>query len=415
MPARRPRALRPPAASKALAELQAEAVEQLGHGLRAHLEPVARVEPRELLRVGDDRAAEPVELAEEVLEPGRRDDLEDPARLVARVPEGVPLVTRLEDEVAGAGLDDVVAEEGAHPALEDVAVLVLARVPVQRGGERARRHRVLDEREALARVDAVDQEADADAAEEALLPLVGGDDPGTCDCGAHLESPFIEHLCRANIRYGSISVNIQKTTMSHQRRPYRMTRRAELEDETHRRITESTVALHEELGPARTTISAVAERAGVRRSTVYRHFPTEEALFAACSSHWRAENPPPELGGWAAVDDPAERTEKEPGELSAFHGRTHAMYESLLRDEPLVPVVQRLLRDFHVYLEAIQDVLLAGRGLRGRAARRTRAAIGHAVGFPTWRSLVLDQRLAADEAVALMASFVETSATPAAT
>ena len=203
--------------------------------------------------------------------------------------------------------------------------------------------------------------------------------------------------------------------MSDEKRPYRMTRRAELEDATRRRITESTVALHEELGPARTTISAVAERAGVRRSTVYRHFPTEEALFAACSSHWRAENPPPELAVWAAVDDPAERTEQALGELYSFYGRTHAMYESLLRDEHLVPVVQRLLRDFHGYLDAIQDVLMAGRGLRGRAARRARAAIGHAVGFPTWRSLVLDQGLAADEAVALMASLVETGATHAAT
>lgn len=195
--------------------------------------------------------------------------------------------------------------------------------------------------------------------------------------------------------------------MSDERRRYRMKRRAELEDETRRRITESTVALHEELGPARTTISAVAERAGVRRSTVYRHFPTEEALFAACSSHWRAENPPPDLREWAAVDDPAERTESALGELYTFYARTHAMYESLLRDEPLVPVVQRLMRDFHGYLDAIQDVLTAGRGLRGRTARRTRAAIGHAVAFPTWRSLVLEQGLPGAEAVELMSRLVE--------
>ena len=186
-----------------------------------------------------------------------------------------------------------------------------------------------------------------------------------------------------------------------------MTRRAELEDATRRRITESTVALHEELGPARTTISAVAERAGVRRSTVYRHFPTEEALFAACSSHWRAENPPPELAVWAAVDDPAERTEQALGELYSFYGRTHAMYESLLRDEPLVPVVQRLLRDFHGYLDAIQDVLMAGRGLRGAAARRTRAAIGHALAFPTWRSLAREQGLSTGDTVRVMSLLVE--------
>jgi len=188
-----------------------------------------------------------------------------------------------------------------------------------------------------------------------------------------------------------------------------MTRRAELEDETRRRITESTVALHEELGPARTSISAVAERAGVRRSTVYRHFPTEEALFAACSSHWRAANPPPESAAWAAIGDPAERTVIALRELYAFYARTHAMYESLLRDEPLVPIVQLLMRDFHGYLQASGDVLMAGRGLRGRAARRTRAAIGHALAFSTWRSLVREQGLDGDEAVTLMAQLVADS------
>ena len=198
--------------------------------------------------------------------------------------------------------------------------------------------------------------------------------------------------------------------MSGQRRPYRMTRRAELEGETRRRITESAVALHEEVGPARTTISAVAERAGVRRSTVYRHFPTEEALFAACSSHWRAEHPPPDIGAWAALQSPTGRTELALGELYAFYARTRAMYESLLRDEPLVPIVERLLGDFHGYLRATQDVLMAGRGLRGRAARRTRAAIGHAVAFATWRSLTLEQGLAVDDAVALMSSLVEGAA-----
>src|ERR1051325_4867695 len=97
--------------------------------------------------------------------------------------------------------------------------------------------------------------------------------------------------------------------MSDQKRPYRMKRRAELEEQTRRRITESTVALHEEVGPARTSISAIADREGVRRSTVYRHFPNDEALFAACSSHYRAANPPPELDAWAEIEDPVERTQ----------------------------------------------------------------------------------------------------------
>jgi AcrR family transcriptional regulator len=199
---------------------------------------------------------------------------------------------------------------------------------------------------------------------------------------------------------------IRTTGMSAQKRPYRMTRRAELEEETRTRITESTVALHEQLGPARTSISAVAERAGVRRSTVYRHFPDEAALFAACSSHWRAANPPPDLAAWAAIADPAARTEVALGDLYAFYRRTEAMYASLLRDEPVMPIVQRLLRGFHDYLKAIEGTLMAGRGLRGGAARRTRAAIGHAAAFPTWRSLTHDQGLSDGEAVALMCRLV---------
>jgi AcrR family transcriptional regulator len=197
--------------------------------------------------------------------------------------------------------------------------------------------------------------------------------------------------------------------MSTETRPYRKKRRAELEEQTRRRITESAVALHEELGPARTSISAVAERAGVQRSTVYRHFPDEEALFAACSSHWRAANPPPDPSAWAAIEDPEERTEIAFRELYGFYRRTEGMYISLLRDEPLVPILQHLLGGFYAYLNAIQEVLMAGRGLRGAAARRTRAAIGHALAFPTWRSLTAEQELADDDAVALMCALVEGS------
>jgi AcrR family transcriptional regulator len=186
-----------------------------------------------------------------------------------------------------------------------------------------------------------------------------------------------------------------------------MKRRAELEEQTRRRITESTVALHRELGPARTSISAVAERAGVRRSTVYRHFPDDESLFAACSSHFRATNPPPDPGAWATIEDPEERTATALRELYAFYGQTEEMYTSLLRDEPLVPIVQRLLQGFYGYLRAVEDGLMAGRGLRGRAARRTRAAIGHALAFPTWRSLTRDQGLDDADAVGLMCGLVD--------
>jgi AcrR family transcriptional regulator len=188
-----------------------------------------------------------------------------------------------------------------------------------------------------------------------------------------------------------------------------MTRRAELEEATRRRITESAVALHQELGPAQTSITAIAERAGVRRSTVYRHFPNNEALFAACSSHFRAAHPPPDPRTWQAIGDAATRTETALDELYAFYGRTHAMYVSLLRDESLVPAVERRLQDFYGYLRAVQAALMSGRSLRGRAARRTRAAIGHAIAFPTWRSLTQEQGMSHDDAVALMCALVESA------
>src|SRR5262245_7323206 len=192
--------------------------------------------------------------------------------------------------------------------------------------------------------------------------------------------------------------------MSDEKRPYRMKRRAELEAETRRRITESAVALHERVGPAQTSITAIAEEAGVRRSTVYRHFPDEDALFAACSSHWRTLNPPPDLAAWAEIVDPDLRTETALRELYAFYGRTRLMYDSLFRDESLVPAVQRRLRDFHAYLDAVRDALLKG---RGRVSRRTRAAVGHAVEFGTWRSLTQEQQLSDDDAVVLMGLLVQ--------
>jgi AcrR family transcriptional regulator len=195
--------------------------------------------------------------------------------------------------------------------------------------------------------------------------------------------------------------------MSGQKRPYRMSRRAELEAQTRLRITESATALHEQVGPARTSISAIAEHAGVRRSTVYRHFPDEEALFDACSSHFRAANPLPDPHAWDAIDDPAARTVTALREVYAFYGRTHAMYASLIRDEPLVPIVHRRLRRFYDYLESVGDALMRRRGLRGRAARRTRAAIGLALAFPTWRSLTEEQGLDPDDAVVLMCGLVE--------
>ena len=194
--------------------------------------------------------------------------------------------------------------------------------------------------------------------------------------------------------------------MADERRPYRKKARAEQEEQTRLRITESAVALHGSLGPARTSLSAIAEHAGVRRSTLYRHFPDEEAVFAACSAHWGAANPPPDPSAWPAIKDPDQRLRTALIALYAYYGRTGGMLENLLRDEDDVSFVKKRFAAFHGFLAAVADILMAGRGPRGHARRRVRAAIGHAIAFSTWSSLVREQGLDDDQAADLMCRLV---------
>jgi AcrR family transcriptional regulator len=199
--------------------------------------------------------------------------------------------------------------------------------------------------------------------------------------------------------------------MSNEKRPYRKKRRAELEDETRRRITESAVELHGSVGPAYTSMSAVAERAGVRRSTLYRHFPDEAALFEACSGHWMAENPPPDISAWAAIGDPDQRLRIALEELFAYWRRTEPMMQNLIRDESTTESVRRNFRAFHQFMAAAGEILVAGRGVRGRARKRTLAAIGHALDFSTWQSLTRDNGLDGSDAIELMLGLVEAAGT----
>jgi AcrR family transcriptional regulator len=194
--------------------------------------------------------------------------------------------------------------------------------------------------------------------------------------------------------------------MPSQKRPYRMTKRAEAQDRTRLKITESAVALHGSIGPARTSLSAVAEHAGVRRSTLYRHFPDEEALIQACSAHWRAANQPPDLEAWAAIADPAERLTTALTEIYAYYSSNEQMLANLTRDAQIDPIVRKSFSRFGDYLAAAREVLLAGRGLRGRSKRRTAAALGHALSFTTWRSLAHEQKVTNAEAVELMSALL---------
>jgi AcrR family transcriptional regulator len=191
-----------------------------------------------------------------------------------------------------------------------------------------------------------------------------------------------------------------------------MRRREQSQEQTRLRITESAVALHGTLGPCRTSISAVAAHAGVRRSTVYRHFADESALFDACSSHWAAANPPPDLGAWAAIGSPDERLVTALAELYAYYARTEHMLDNLFRDETTVPLVAERFSAFRGYLGAARDTLAAGRTPRGAARRRTHAAIGHVTAFSTWRSLVREQGLSVAEAASLARALVAAAAAP---
>jgi AcrR family transcriptional regulator len=195
--------------------------------------------------------------------------------------------------------------------------------------------------------------------------------------------------------------------MTDQTRTYRMRRRAESQEQTRRRITESAVELHGTLGPARTTMSAIAALAGVRRSTLYRHFPDEAAVFGACSAHWSADHPMPDIAAWAEIEDSAERLRSALAELYGFYAGGAPMLENLLRDEQTSELVREHFAVFHGFLDAAREVLLAGRVLRGAQRRRTSAALGHALAFSTWKSLVAEQGLGTDAAVSLMCSLVD--------
>lgn len=190
------------------------------------------------------------------------------------------------------------------------------------------------------------------------------------------------------------------------KRPYRMKKRAEMEKQTRRRITESAVQLHGTLGPSRTSIWSIAEHAGVRRSTVYRHFADEAALFAACTSHWISANPFPDLARWRAIDNVNQRLRIALREIYAFYRRTERMMINILRDEEAMPIVKKMLGGYRAYLAAARGTLLQGRKLGNPARRRVQATLGHALAFQVWHSLAVEQGLGDTESSELMCRLV---------
>ena len=197
-------------------------------------------------------------------------------------------------------------------------------------------------------------------------------------------------------------------TVTSTTRPYRKRQRAEAEEATRRRIAAAAAELHEEIGPAQTTFSAVAERAGVQRGTVYRHFPDAESLFLACSAHWASLNPPPNPSAWAQIADPDERLRHALAEMYRWYEWAEPMLVNVTRDAEAVPALLR--EGTQQRREAAVAALLHGRRSRGRARAREAATIAHALDFAAWRSLVRQHGLEPDEVVELMAALVDAAA-----
>src|SRR3954451_12507595 len=193
------------------------------------------------------------------------------------------------------------------------------------------------------------------------------------------------------------------------RRPYRLNERARRQEQTRRRIAAATAALHEEVGPARTTTAEVARRAGVQRPTVYSNFPRERDLFAACQAHFLAEHPPPDPAAALALADPIQRVRQVPTRLYAWYRDTEAMTGNVQRDRQLLPELDTVLAETSDRrLEQLADALAEGFQPREEAVTATRAIVRLALEFSTWQRLSSDG-LTGEHAARLMAHAAESA------
>jgi AcrR family transcriptional regulator len=158
-------------------------------------------------------------------------------------------------------------------------------------------------------------------------------------------------------------------------------------EKTRRRIAQAAMELHEELGPARTSIKSIAERAGVQRLTVYRHFPQERALFAACTGLWAERNPPPDPVAWAHLKSPADRTQAALAAQYAYYRRVAPMLHASYRDRDSVPALAERMVSLEAWLDGLCEELLRGWSHQDNTSPTLRAALRHGLSFLTWESL----------------------------
>jgi AcrR family transcriptional regulator len=178
-----------------------------------------------------------------------------------------------------------------------------------------------------------------------------------------------------------------------------MQRRAQGVGDTRRRITEAAVGLHTTVGPSATSFAAVAEAAGVTRLTLYRHFANRDELFAACMSHWRARHAPPDVGAWRSERTFERRVRRAVTELYAWYSENGADLYPLYRDAAFTPRSTHDARRRN--LERMTDAVMGS-----ASSPLLRAAVNHALGFWTWRSLAVEEGRSTEEATALGVAFV---------
>jgi AcrR family transcriptional regulator len=174
------------------------------------------------------------------------------------------------------------------------------------------------------------------------------------------------------------------------KRQYKQKARAEQAQETRQAIVEAAAKLHEELGPAQTSIKAIAEQAGVQRLTVYRHFPDESSLFKACSSHWFGLHPPPSVTSLLEAGDPKTQTSKTLRDFYRYYRKTERMWQSLYRDIDEVEALRGPMSKFESYLDAVRDELLSAWKVKAKDKKQLSLTLRHCLRYSTWNSLKND-------------------------
>jgi AcrR family transcriptional regulator len=184
---------------------------------------------------------------------------------------------------------------------------------------------------------------------------------------------------------------------------YNLKARAERYQQTRQRIVETTVDLHRTYGPAQTTITDIAERAGVKRQTVYNHFPDEISLLKACSAHYRALNPLPDPETWRLVPDPQSRLRRALTEVYGYYRRNERMQANVSRDAQVNPNVRTVFEARIKHQERMRDALAVGWEQEdGQRHKLLDGALWMALEFQTWRALVRQQGFEDDEVIELM-------------